>query len=77
MKLLAGQNVQNTTLKRLLSKYLLRLRGLELLLDLDLERLEDRGLTGLSFSCLIRTLVSRSGDSRRLCLFSLVILCKV
>lgn len=57
--------------------YLLRLRGLGLLLDLDLERRDARGLTGLSFSCLIRTLGSRSGDSRRLCLFSLVILCKI
>lgn len=56
---------------------LLRLRGLELLLDLDLERRDPRGLTGLSFSCLIRTFGSRSEDSRRLCRFSLVILSKI
>lgn len=58
-------------------KYLLRLRGLELLLDLDLERRDARGLTGLTFSCLILTLGSRSGDSLRLCRFSFVILNKM
>lgn len=52
----------------------LRLGGLELPLDLDLERRDLCGLTGLTLSCLILTLDSRSGDSLLLCRFSLVIL---
>lgn len=65
--LFARHNIQNISI--VFSKYLLRLRGLELL--------DARGLTGLSSSCLIRTLGSRSGDSRRLCRFSLVILSEI
>lgn len=57
-------------------KYLLVLLlcGLELPLDLDLERRALCGLTGLTCSCFILTLGSRSGDSLLLCRFSLVIL---
>lgn len=60
-------------------KYLLVLRGLGLLLDLDLERRDVCGLTGLCFSCFILTLDSRSGDSLLLFRFSLVIfiICKL
>lgn len=54
--------------------YLLVLCGLELPLDLDLERPDVCGLTGLSLSCFILTLDSRSGGSLLLCRFSLVIL---
>lgn len=59
-----------------IKKYLLvlLLGGLELPLDPDLERRDVCGLTGLSFSCFILTLDSRSGDSLLLCRFSLVIL---
>lgn len=57
-------------------KYLLVLLlcGLEVPLDLDRERRDVCGLTGLSFSCFIFSLDSRSGDSLLLCRFSLVIL---
>lgn len=48
--------------------------GLELSLDLDRERRDVCGLTGLSFSCFIFTLDSRSGESLFLCRLSLVIL---
>lgn len=60
----------------LIGKYLLLLLlcGLELPLDLDLERRDVCGLTGLSFSCFTFTFNSRSGDSLRLCRFSLAIL---
>lgn len=53
----------------------LLLCGLELPLDLDLDRRALCGLTltGLSFSCFILILGSRSGDSLLLCRFSLAI----
>lgn len=54
-------------------EYLLVLCGLELPEDLDLERRVLCGLTGLSFSCLILTFGSRSGESLLLCRFSFVI----
>lgn len=54
--------------------YLLVPCGLDLPLDLDLERRVLCGLTGLSFSCLILTFDSRSGESLLLCRFSFVIL---
>lgn len=56
------------------SLVLLVLCGLELPLDLDLERRVLCGLTGLSFSCFILTFDSRSGESLLLCRFSFVIL---